>query len=126
MKTANPRKPPRRSRSARRRVIRYAMSPCAGRAPGSRRTVTAIPQARDRLVEVARAKPDDAVAARRQRGVVGDKDERHRPGTEAFKHDVDDPAASGFVEIAGRLVGDEDRGVCDERTGERNALLFAT
>ena len=38
---------------------------------------------------------------------------------------LDDVFARCFIEIAGRLVGDEDRGVWCERTGQRHALLLA-
>ena len=38
---------------------------------------------------------------------------------------IDDLLAGGFIEIAGRLVRDENRGVGRQRAGERDALLLA-
>ncbi len=66
-----------------------------------------------------------AIAARRKRGVVGDQNERGAALAMAAKQKFDDLAAGRFVEIAGRLVGDEDRWIGRERAGERDALLLA-
>ena len=38
---------------------------------------------------------------------------------------VEDLAGGGAVEVAGRLVGDEQVGVGDDRPGDRDALLLA-
>ncbi len=43
----------------------------------------------------------------------------------AGEQQIDDLLAGGFVEIAGRLVGDEDRGIGRQRAGQRDALLLA-
>ena len=43
----------------------------------------------------------------------------------AGEQQVDDLPAGGLVEIAGRLVGDQDRRIGRERAGERHALLLA-
>ena len=43
----------------------------------------------------------------------------------AAKQKLDDLSSGRFIEIAGRLVGDDDRGIGHERAGERNALLLA-
>ena len=52
----------------------------------------------------------------------------HKRGARAaiqLHHDVDDPAARLGIEIAGRLVGEQDLRPIDERARERDALLFA-
>ena len=52
----------------------------------------------------------------------------HQRGAAFFvtgKQQFDDLAAGAFVEIAGRLVGDEDRRMRRERARERDALLLA-
>ena len=38
---------------------------------------------------------------------------------------VDDARPRVFVEISGRFVREQDRGIADERAGKRHALLLA-
>ncbi len=66
-----------------------------------------------------------AVAPRRQRGVVGNEDERCATLAVAAEQQLDDVAAGGLVEIAGRFVGDENCRIGRQRAGERDALLLA-
>ena len=73
----------------------------------------------------AGAQPHDAVAALRQRVVVRDQDQRGAALDVAGEQKLDDLLAGRFVEVAGRLVGDQDRGVGRKRAGERDALLLA-
>ncbi len=58
-------------------------------------------------------------------GVVRDHDDRLlKLAVELFQQ-VEDLAAGGAVEIAGRLVGDQQVGVGDDRPGDGDALLLA-
>src|SRR3546814_1417844 len=43
-----------------------------------------------------------------------------------FEHQIDDAAAGGGIEIAGRLIGKQDLRFAAERPRQRDALLFAT
>ena len=54
-----------------------------------------------------------------------DQHQRHAALGMLAEQKVDDLLAGGFVEIAGRLVGDEDCGIGRQRAGERDALLLA-
>ena len=74
---------------------------------------------------LAGAHAHHAVAARREIGVVGDEHERRAALGDGARTSVDDLAAGRLVEIAGRLVGDEDRGMRRQRARERDALLLA-
>src|SRR5437016_1260217 len=76
-------------------------------------------------VDVAGAQPYHAVAALRQRGVVGHQHQRHAALGVLGEQEIDDLLAGGLVEIAGRLVGHKDGGVGRQRAGKRNTLLFA-
>ena len=57
-------------------------------------------------------------------GLVGDEDDGVAGGVEALEdgHDLD---AGLRVEVAGRLVGEQDRRIVDERPGDRDALTLA-
>ena len=65
-----------------------------------------------------------AVAERGQRGIVGDRDKRASILAGETEQEVDDPASRGGIQIPGRLVGEEDAGVVDQRAGDRHALLL--
>ena len=78
-----------------------------------------------RLLEPARVHVQHPVAALRQRGVVGDQHQCRAMLAMATKQQFDDLAPGCLVEIAGRFVGDDDRGIRRERAGERDALLLA-
>ena len=76
-------------------------------------------------VDPAGAQPYHAVAALRQRGVVGDQHQRHAALGMLGEEQIDDLLAGRLVKIAGRLVRDQDRGIGRQRAGERDALLLA-
>ena len=78
-----------------------------------------------RAFDAARAQPHDAVAARGERRVVGDQHQRGAALRVAGEQQIDDLLAGGLVEIAGRLVGDQDRRIGRQRAGQRDALLLA-
>ena len=68
---------------------------------------------------------DDALGPSDQVGVVGDHDDGPTAldeGAEELQHDL----GRERVEVAGRLVGDEDRRVIGQRSGDGDALLLAT
>src|SRR5262245_837871 len=67
---------------------------------------------------------DDAARAASERHVVRDDDERRAllPELGEEAHDV---AASGGVEVAGGLVGEDDVGMHREGAGDRDALHLA-
>ena len=77
-------------------------------------------------IDPARAQPHHAIAALRQRGVVGHQHQRHATLGMLGEQQIDNLLAGGLVEIAGRLVGNQDRGIGRECTGQRDSLLFAT
>jgi len=56
---------------------------------------------------------------------VGDEDDRPTGGIE-LAQDCHDLQAGGAVEVARRLVGEKERRVGDEGSGDRDALLLAT
>ena len=58
-------------------------------------------------------------------GIVGDERERRAAPRGQLEHQVHDRPAGRLVEIAGRLVGDQQRGIGRKRAGERDALLLA-
>ncbi len=76
-------------------------------------------------VDPARAQPHHAVAALRQRGVVRHQHQRHAALGVLGEQQIDDLLAGGLVEIAGRLVRDQDRRIGRQRAGQRDALLLA-
>ena len=87
-----------------------------------------MPEARDGnafVLDPARAHADHPVAARGERRVVRDEHQRRAAPRRQIEHQVDDRAAGRLVEIAGRLVGDQQRGAGRERAGQRDALLLA-
>ncbi len=57
--------------------------------------------------------------------VVRDHDDRLLELAVEQLEQVEDLAGRGAVEVAGRLVGDEEIGVGDDRPGDRDALLLA-
>ena len=76
-------------------------------------------------LDPAGAQPHDAVAALRQRVVVRHQNERGAALDVAGEQQIDHLLAGGLVEIAGRLVGDQDGRIGRERAGQRDALLLA-
>ena len=65
------------------------------------------------------------IATGRQLGVVGHEHQRHAVLAMAAKQKLDDLMSGGLVEIAGRLVGDDDGRTWRQRPGQRDALLLA-
>src|SRR3984957_17957104 len=81
----------------------------------------------NRLVfDPARTHADHSVATRGERGVMRDKRERRSAPCRQIEHHVDDGAAGCLIEIAGRLVRDQQRWPGRERAGQRYALLLAS
>ena len=76
-------------------------------------------------IDAARAQPHHAVAAMRQRDVVGHQYQRHAALGMFGEQQIHDLLAGGLIEVAGRLVGHQDGWIGRERAGERNALLLA-
>ena len=71
------------------------------------------------------AQTDRARGAGGEFDVVRDHDQRRACLGIEVEDEFDDALARLGVEVAGRLVGEEDRGTVDERPCERNALLLA-
>jgi hypothetical protein len=68
---------------------------------------------------------DAAVSLLRDIGIVRDHEDGVA-GTVEFAEQPDDDFFIGFVEIPGRLVGEDELGLIDERAGDGDALLFTT
>ena len=58
-------------------------------------------------------------------GVVGDDDDRRALGVELLQQ-LKDLLAGVAVEVAGRLVGEDDRGAADQGAGDRDPLALPT
>ena len=56
---------------------------------------------------------------------MGHQHQRHAALGVLGEQEIDDLPAGGFVEIAGRLVRHQDRGIRRQRAGQRDALLLA-
>ena len=67
-----------------------------------------------------------AVAASGECGVVGDENQRRAALLVTGKQQIDDLGAGRLVQIAGRLVGNEDRRPWSKCAGERHALLLTS
>ena len=78
-----------------------------------------------RRLDASRAQPHHAVAALRQRRIMRHQHQRGAALLMTGEQQLDDLAPGRLVEIAGRLVGDEDRRMRRERARERDALLLA-
>src|SRR4051794_19750369 len=70
------------------------------------------------------AHPDDPLGVLGDVVLVGDQDDRLARVVEPAEH-VHDLVARLGVEVAGRLVGQDDVGVVDQRAGDRHPLLLA-
>ncbi len=77
------------------------------------------------LLDVPGAQAHDAVAARGERRRRASPAPASCRARVAGEQQVDDLPPGVLVEIAGRLVGDEDRRIGRQRAGERDALLLA-
>ena len=58
--------------------------------------------------------------------IVGDEHDRRAPPAVDIDQEIDDVAAVLTIEIAGWLVGEDNRRVVGERTGDCHALLLTT
>ena len=67
---------------------------------------------------------DHPVAARGEVGIVGDQHQRRAVPVAQPEEQVDDRAAGGAVEVAGGLIGKDDRRARRGGAGKRHALLF--
>src|SRR5579883_91754 len=115
-KMRKPASPPRRSRKARRRI-------------GGTNGLVAMSlghDARRRLrFDAARTQADRPVATRGKIGIVRDEDQSCAALGAQLEHQIDDGLAGRLVEIAGRLVGDEDGRPRRQGPRQRDALLLA-
>ncbi len=124
--TPKPDRPPRNSRRASRRMsgIRRA----GGRRGGAYRAPYRPFMPRPPLAPAPR-RPRSAGAPCGRRGgeaiVVGHEDEGRPPITLEAKEQVHDLAAGGLVEVAGGLVGHQDRRIGCDGAGDGDALLLA-
>src|SRR5690606_31003893 len=69
---------------------------------------------------------DRALAAVSQRGIMRDENQRCAPAAMQVEQKIDDLIARFPVEIACRLVGENDQWVRRERSSNGHTLLFAT
>ncbi len=69
---------------------------------------------------------EDPVGDRRGARVVGDHHDRLAVGCAHVAQQREDLGARLRVEVAGRLVGEDDGRPRDQRAGDRDALLLAT
>src|SRR3954447_612442 len=67
---------------------------------------------------------DDAVGVTRPRRVVGDHHDRLAELADRLAHELEDLRAGAAVEVAGRLVGEDDRRLGREGAGDCDALLL--
>ena len=97
----------------------------ASRAMSARRVVVGAAAELDRVADPAVADDEDAVGVGRGLGVVGDEDDRLAALVARPPERVEDLAAGRVVEVAGRLVGEEEGRARDEGAGDGDALLLA-
>ena len=81
--------------------------------------------ARKLLDDVAVGEEEDAVGDRRRAGVVSDHHRRLACFLDCQAKQFEDLTARLRVEVAGRLVREDDRRLGDERAGNRDALLLS-
>ena len=97
-----------------------------GHPVGLQQLVHVLDVRRGRVVhDPAVAQHDHAVADRRGVGVVGDHHDRLVELVDGLAKEVEHLGAGAGVEVAGRLVGEDDRRARDERARDRDALLLA-
>src|SRR5215831_19451044 len=116
MKTPKPRRPPRKSRQANRPAKPADHPPASGVDSAERELTVAVMRVRSpdfrfrrrRRFDMSGAHVQHAIAARSQRGIVRDQNQRGAALGLAAEQKLDDLASGRFVEIAGRFVGDDD------------------
>src|SRR6266568_33240 len=74
--------------------------------------------------DAPRDEPDLPRATAGDRFVMGDKQKRRARFRVHLEHQVDHPSPGRGIEIAGRLVGEQELGLRDEGASERDALLL--
>src|ERR1700756_2886749 len=138
MKTPKPRSPPRKSRQANRqakRPAKPAVHPAAGGADSTERELSdTVMRARSpnsrfhrhTRLDVSPAHVQDAIAARRECGIVRDQNQRGAALAVAPEQKLDNLASGRFVEIAGRFVGDGNGRIGRQGTGEGESLLVGS
>src|SRR5262249_56754483 len=76
-------------------------------------------------LDAARAHMQHAIAAFGERSIVGDENERGAAFGLPAEQKFDDVLPCGLVEVAARLVRDDDGWIGRQRTRERDTLLLA-
>src|SRR3954451_9165559 len=125
-KTPNPRKPPRNSRRASRSVMGRIDG--RGRGEAGRAPCMGVASSRGRIgrrLDPAGPQAHHAVAALGEVQVVGDEHQGRAALSFKPEQEPDDGVAGRLVEVAGRLVGEQERRIGHNRPGDRDALLFA-
>src|ERR1700687_5936501 len=84
-----------------------------------------MPTRRSAGPELAILERDDAVEAMGEFEIVGRDQRGEALSADDLDEDRHDAGCGGVVEIAGRLVGEEDLRIVGERPDERDALLLA-
>ena len=79
----------------------------------------------DRVADAAVADDEDAVGVGRGARVVGHEDDGLAALVAGPPQRVEELVAGRVVEVAGRLVGEQERRPGDERAGDGDALLLA-
>ena len=117
----------RRPRQARRLRPRIGSEPELGEAADERRRVVVARAGRARSSSRMRPSPttQHPVGVRGRLRVVGDEDDRLAPLLARAPQRVEDLGAGRVVEVAGRLVGEEQRRTGHERPGDGDPLLLA-
>src|SRR5690606_31464845 len=134
-KTANPLRPPRISRKAKRRARPQPAPPRRGREAGAASVASCplMPASpgkggcgrRPVGDDASTLETHDAVAALSKRHLVGHQHERRAPRARRLEQEIGDLRAAAAVEVAGRLVGKQDARTGDEGAGDRHTLLLA-
>ena len=80
---------------------------------------------RVRLLQCPAFEPEDAIAGSGERRVVGDDHRRQAVFAMHLAEQGMQVTGGGFVEVAGRLIGEQDRRPADQRARHGDALLLA-
>ena len=67
----------------------------------------------------------DALAALGEALVMGDQHQRHAPLGLFVEEDLKDPFSGRSIEVAGRLIRDQDRGIEEQGPRDRDSLLLS-